>query len=112
MLNANTLSPSYRGTGGLYSSAASTARTEANNPQSNILAYSESAPFATLNGRTVLPRNIYIIDRFFTNIGQSQQDTVFIHELNRLKGYRGGYSEDYANITKACGTADPFGTKQ
>jgi RHS repeat-associated protein len=110
--SANTLSSSYKGTAGLYSRAASRARSEANNSRSNILAFSESSPFASVNGRTVLPRNIYLTDRFFTDVGPSQQETVFIHELNRLNGYSGGYREDYANITKACGTADPFGPRQ
>ena len=111
VLNANTLSPTYRGTQGMFSSAASTARAEAANPSSQILAYSESGS-ASINGRTILPRNIYLTDRFFTNVGPSQQLTVFIHELNRLNGYSGEYKEDYANITKACGTADPFGPRQ
>jgi hypothetical protein len=96
----------------MFSSAANTARAEAANPTSQILAYSESGS-ASRNGRTILPGNIYLTDRFFTNVGPSQQDTVFIHELNRLNGNsKPGYKEDYANITKACGTADPFGPRQ
>ena len=111
VLNAGTLSPTYRGTEGMFSSAANSARAEAANPTSQILAYSESGS-ASRNGRTIQPRNIYLTDRFFKNVGPSQQDTVFIHELNRLNGYSRGYKEDYANITKACGTADPFGPRQ
>jgi hypothetical protein len=111
VLSAATLSPTYNGTAGMFPSAAKAARAEVANPTSLIAAYSESAP-ATVNGKKILPRNIYLTPRFFTNIGPSQQDTVFIHELNRLNGYSGGYKEDYAKITKACGTADPFGLRR
>jgi len=105
VLNANTLSPSYKGTAGLYSKAANIARSEASNP-SGFFAYSEGAPLRVNNGRTVLPKNIYLTNRFFSE-NLSQQATLFIHELNRLKGYTGGYQEDYVRITKACGTANP-----
>jgi len=112
VLNANTLSPTYKGTQGLYPSAATQARYYANNPQLGIAAYFESSPFASRNGRTVPPRNIYLNNNFFTQLGPSQQDTVFIHELNRPNGYGGTDRNDYANITKACGTADPYGPRQ
>lgn len=112
VLNANSLSSTYKGTQGLYGSAVNQARYYANNLQLGIAAYSESSPFASRNGRTVLPSNIYLNNNFFTKLGPSQQDSVFIHELNRLNGYRGTDRSDYANITKACGTADPYGPRQ
>jgi hypothetical protein len=53
--------------------------------------------------------NIYLNDRFFTEIGFLKQQTVFIHELNRNNGYLGTDKADYANIIKAFGTGDPYG---
>jgi hypothetical protein len=52
-------------------------------------------------------RNIYVNDRFFAISDESKLATVRIHELNRLNGYNGRYQDDYAAITKACGSSDP-----
>jgi len=106
VLNPSTLSRSFRGTAGLYSKAANLARSEAANAKEQLFGYSESSPFASVNGKKVLPRVTYLFNRFFTET-PSQQETIFIHELNRLNGYSGTYKDDYANITKACGTAAP-----
>jgi hypothetical protein len=104
--SANTVNPNYKGTQRRFPTVARRANALALNPNSTNLAYSEQG-IPGLQGR-----NIYLNDRFFTNIGPSQQDTVFIHELNRNKGYPGTDVDDYARITKACGTANPYGTKQ
>jgi len=101
---ANTANPAYKGTGGRFPDAARLARAETLNPNSLVAAFSEEGQ------KGLLATNIYITERFFTNIGPSQQDTVYIHELNRLNGYTSkDYRSDYANIIKRCGTADPFG---
>jgi hypothetical protein len=104
--SANTINPNYRGTGGRFPGVARRANSLALNPNSTNVAFSE------VGQRGLTASNIYLNDRFFTNIGSSQQETVFIHELNRNNGYRGTDKADYANITKACGTADPYGPKK
>jgi hypothetical protein len=107
---ANTIDSKYRGTGGRFPFVASQARAYALDPQSNIYAYSE------VGKRGLIAKNIYLNDRFLTKMSPSQQDTSFIHELNRLNGYGGASLErvkgDYANITNACGTADPLGPEK
>jgi RHS repeat-associated protein len=103
---ANTINPAYRGTQGQFPYVASEARNIALNPKSNIVAYSE------IGGPGLLATNIYVNERFFTDIGPSQQNTVFIHELNRLNGYTGDDRSDYARIVQACGTANPYGPRR
>ena len=104
--SANTINPNYRGTNGSFPGVAGEANALALNPNSTNLARSE------VSIRGLQGRNIYLNDRFFTNIGPSQQETVFIHELNRNRGYKGKDKDDYARITNACGTADPYGPTQ
>ncbi|MGH9960641.1 MAG: hypothetical protein ACREBC_26565 [Pyrinomonadaceae bacterium] len=82
------------------------ARALALNPNSHNLAFSEGGQ------KGLVATNIYVNERFFTDVGVSQQDTVFIHELNRLNGYKGADKTDYANIVKKCGTANPYGPRQ
>jgi hypothetical protein len=72
------------------------------NPNSRNAALSE----VSIPGLTAT--NIYLQDRFFTDINFLQQQTVFIHELNRNNGYMGTDKADYANIIKACSTYDPY----
>jgi len=121
--NAQTINVNYAGSGGRYGRSSSfgnltgagVARAVATNPASvatffpnaaNVYAVSEVG-YGGISGQ-----NIYLNDRFFSRPGPSQQETVFIHELNRLNGYNGTDVDDYARITRACGTADPFGPKQ
>jgi RHS repeat-associated protein len=101
---ANTINPKYAGTGGKAPGGARRARKDA---LDYTLAISE------IGAPGILATNIYINSRFFTDIGPSSQLTVFIHELSRLNGYDSKSGEDeYAKITKACGTADPNGPRK
>jgi hypothetical protein len=100
---ANTINPNFRGTGGNYynrttgSTVASQARNLALNPGLN-------RAFSEIGGSI-----IYLNDRFFSapNIEQRGQDTLLIHELNRLNGYKETETADYDRITAACGTERP-----
>ncbi len=102
--SANTINPNYRGTQGRFAGVAREANSRALKSNTN-LAFSEQGI------RGLQGRNIYLNDRFFTDTGPSQQETVFIHELHRNRGYGESDRSDYATITQACGTANPYGPR-
>ncbi len=99
VLHADTINPAFGGSGGVFKGVARQAYNIAKNAKSNTLAWSE------IGGKYV-----YLNDRFFTYFpGSSKEETVFIHELHRLGGYSlKSDKPDYANITKGCGTLDPY----
>jgi len=101
--SANTINPNYRGSSSRYPGIARQANALALNPNSKNVAFSE----VSIPGLTAT--NIYLNDRFFTDIGFLKQQTVFIHELHRNGGYLGTDAADYAKIIKACSSGDPYG---
>ncbi len=100
VLSADSINPKFKGSVGSSGTTASAARAAANNPRSNNIAISE------INGT-----NIYINHRI-ADLDSAQQETLYIHELNRLGGLKGNDSAtiegDYEKITKACGTKNPL----
>jgi hypothetical protein len=99
VMHANSINPAFAGSGGIYKGVARQAFNIAKNAKSNILAWSE------IGGKY-----IYLNDRFFSYYtgNPAKEETVFIHELHRLGGFRGTDKADYAKIMKGCGTPNPY----